>query len=327
VFDLPPDEGRRVLSLIGEQDMIEAPSSSAPAAAKERSNPAIESPASQELTPLEASYALLLKTRDAVYAHEAKPAAVEKTYMSRFAPSLARDRLQALDPRDLAALYGATSSLADLFPDARHLARMRTVYDELARRDKATDGQARTMLGALFHARDFKGLAAFRASTPKAPGIAAITLDGPAGPWGKHEKLVVDTATQVRPEMVDLAHGAHVVVVASPGCHFSRHAVEAIEGDPTLSGILSGHSTWLEPAEPVTDLKPWLDWDASHPAFRIDLAASDTSWPEVAIWRTPTFLFFRDGKVVATVVGWPKEGNGAAIKEAWAKATRPSSRK
>ncbi|KJV32491.1 hypothetical protein VI08_12180 [Luteibacter yeojuensis] len=324
VFDLPPADGRKVLALVGAQDMIDPPSPSS-AAATERAVPPAESFATQQLTAYEASYASLLNTTDAVYAHTARPAAVQSFFDTHFAPALAEKQLRALSSRDLAALYRSTVSTTAMFPDASHLGTMRRVYDELARRGQATDGQARDMFGALFRARDFKGLLAFRAVTRKAPEVAPITLDGQLSPRGLHRTLVVDGATVVRADVVDLARGAHIVVVASPGCHFSRDAAQAIEHDPRLAGILGGHSTWIEPTGSATDLKPWVAWNAGHPTLRIDLAASDKAWPEVTRWETPTFLFFKDGKVVDTVVGWPKEGNGPAIEKAWAHANGSTS--
>jgi hypothetical protein len=34
----------------------------------------------------------------------------------------------------------------------------------------------------------------------------------------------------------------------------------------------------------------------------------------------PVFIYLENGKMVEKVVGWPKEGNTAAIKAAWRRA-------
>jgi hypothetical protein len=323
VMALPPADGRRVLALFGEQDFIKAPATTGATALQP---PPPTHGASQELTRYESALVEMSAASEGAVADRTRRAGVQKLYDAHFAAALGEAQLKALAPRDLRAVFQATETVARLFPDGRHTANLRTVYGELARRSEATDRQASDVMGVLFLARDFKGMADFHRDDPIASTLPLITQNGGGSPTGLHRELVVDDATKVRPSLVDLAHGAHVVVVSSPACHFTRLAVDAIEHDPRLSAILDGHSTWIEPAGASADLGGLVAWDASHPKYRIDLASAAADWPEVAIWQTPVFLFFRDGKVVETVTGWPDEGNGPAIEKAWAKANGESSR-
>ena len=42
-------------------------------------------------------------------------------------------------------------------------------------------------------------------------------------------------------------------------------------------------------------------------------------WPQFDSWATPVFYFMREGRVVATVTGWPKEGRARELHQAFAR--------
>ena len=55
------------------------------------------------------------------------------------------------------------------------------------------------------------------------------------------------------------------------------------------------------------------EWNAAHPGFLLSFLHAREDWPMFRSFATPTFYFFRDGQLVATVEGWPKEGRRDAL--------------
>ena len=58
------------------------------------------------------------------------------------------------------------------------------------------------------------------------------------------------------------------------------------------------------------------DWNAQHPELPMAFMYARSDWPMFHAWGTPTFYFFRDGKLDQTVEGWPEEGRRDALIEA-----------
>lgn len=53
-----------------------------------------------------------------------------------------------------------------------------------------------------------------------------------------------------------------------------------------------------------------------EPRLPIAFSARREDWPFVDDWSSPTFYFLRQGKLVAKVTGWPKEGRRAEFSAA-----------
>lgn len=276
--------------------------------------------AAQEPSSYANAYAELKAKAHEQGAQDGGHAGLQGFYDAHFAAVIAGSTLSRLPPKDLIAIFQAAYYMAFFTPDDAHLRDMQKAFDALEQRHLAGTTEATHMYEAYFQARHFDDMARFRAAHPTAPLEAPTRLASKASPFGSHRMLKVLDAGTVEAQRVDLSKGAHIVVIGNPGCHFTQWAVEAIEHDPALGAVFNGHAVWLSPADGNIDLAPFAAWNKAHPATRIDLVGTEAGWPEVGAWQTPTFLFFKDGRVVDRVIGWPKEGSAAAVEAGWAKA-------
>lgn len=100
-----------------------------------------------------------------------------------------------------------------------------------------------------------------------------------------------------------------IIVVAHPNCHFSRWAVAAIAEDDQLGLVFRKYGFWLTRIEQgVPDLGPLLAWNRNYPDFNLTIPYLVDDFPMITRWSMPTFIFMRNGKALATIRGWPKEG-------------------
>lgn len=110
-------------------------------------------------------------------------------------------------------------------------------------------------------------------------------------------------ANVLRERAVDLAHGTHLVVDASPGCHFCPLAAAAIDKDARLQRLFR-NALWItRPESDFTD-RYYRRWNASHPAEPMVVVLDVEGWMLPDSWSTPVFRFFHDGRVASTVMGW-----------------------
>ncbi|GAB4525640.1 MAG: hypothetical protein Kow00133_14280 [Amphiplicatus sp.] len=120
-------------------------------------------------------------------------------------------------------------------------------------------------------------------------------------------------------EAIDLS-ASRVVIVGHPQCHFSQNAMADIEVDPDLAEALRARAVWI--AEPFASLTDGVieEWNRAHPDQQFHYAMTKDAWPEINYWGTPSFYFFKNGRLVKKVVGWPNDIAGrnerkAALKD------------
>lgn len=99
----------------------------------------------------------------------------------------------------------------------------------------------------------------------------------------------------------------HVIVVAHPFCHFSQNALSAITSDLELKSVFINHSTWIMPSNESLDIDGVLEAN-NDSLIKYHYIYLESEWPEIDYWGTPAFYFYKDGKFIQKVVGWPKEG-------------------
>jgi len=96
--------------------------------------------------------------------------------------------------------------------------------------------------------------------------------------------------------------------VTHPACHFSQEAFRAIEGDAGLLALFADHAQLIAPSARRFEVALFQQWNREHPGLPMRLAYDRSQWPQLEAWSTPTFYFFRDGRLQAVVDGWPKGG-------------------
>src|SRR5262249_7321451 len=124
-------------------------------------------------------------------------------------------------------------------PSASDLALCRQLVTELDRRGAMRPADRRRWHETLL---EYGRVEEARADIAKHPGLGDSSIPGlvplAASSGDDARYWVWDKETNVLHEhAVDLAHGTHLVVDASPGCHFCPLAAAAIEQDPRLARL------------------------------------------------------------------------------------------
>lgn len=243
-----------------------------------------------------------------------KMAALEQ----RIAPLLAsvdQTGIERLSDDDVRGINEAAAIVSFYTNDARSTKAMRRAYDELARRKLATVKDRRDMLAYYVAARMMADAQAFvrlpeNADLPSPPHEEAVR-DGGAEPsvW-----RVEDGGANVARDSVALAAGVHVVIVGSPWCGFSRKAVAAIEADPELAERVRTRATWIIPQGVMPGFGEIAAWNREHPAARMALVYERGAWTRIPTWQTPGFYLFRDGALVASLLGWPEDAQRERLR-------------
>ncbi len=243
------------------------------------------------------------------------PAMVE-SYRTDFARWQNDAQRHALDDRDVELMFRAVGVMLEGTDQPGYLADMQGNFAELQRRHAVDRPHAGMLYDAL--------LRAHRSDEAKTLGAAYPVIDrrppptmrsggrvrkGQRSLWiltpGKRELLRYRFVTHMP---------AQVVVVASPECHFSQDAARDIEADPQLRDIFGDASQWVAPSSDFTAFDAVQRWNTQHPAVPLAIAYDDTSLPAGGPVGTPTFYFLQRGRVVDTVVGWPRKGSREAIR-------------
>lgn len=104
--------------------------------------------------------------------------------------------------------------------------------------------------------------------------------------------------------VTDLAHGAHIVVYAEPGCRACETATALLAADPQLAEIFEKHAIWVSLPTEDFGAEYFKSWDRRYPRFQIRAIFDRSNWPRQRLPTTPDFFFVKNGKVLAEVLGW-----------------------
>ncbi|WAT16443.1 hypothetical protein [Xanthomonas fragariae] len=182
-----------------------------------------------------------------------------------------------------------------------------SLYDLLDDRHVATERDLHDVIGVLVKSRqlkianDFSKSHGLQATIPPSLDRRGPVTDAPATIRHVGHSLMIESVDQ---GLLD----SGVVVIASPLCHFTRAAGDAIIHDSNLSGDLKG-SLWIVPPETSLHLEEIDEWNSTHAEQQMAMAYNWLAWRQITDWSTPGFYFFRDKKLVAEVHGWPINGS------------------
>ena len=262
-----------------------------------------------ENTPREAEDAFRAEQVAAAYAR------------SRFGALTAADR-KRLNDADARWVYQGTNIASFYTVDPVITQDQIAALADLERRGTVSDADTKDTYRALVATRDFAAADRFK-KTRKISNLPGLpTFHSELGPGFKEgpTELVVEKAGSVltrRPAAI--RPGIDIFVVAHPLCHFTQAAIRDLEADPALRQLFARHSKWIAPQARETDFTVFDEWNKAHPDMVMTVAYKRQEWPALNDWATPVFYFMRDGKVVAKVAGWPKEGRKQELWQAAAK--------
>jgi hypothetical protein len=267
---------------------------------------------------LQADYdALVAVQTRAIDRSEAERAAtIAASYRERFG-TLSAAELDALPDASLDLLFRAAEIPVGYTLDPYYAEQMSAAYERLAARSRVEPRHRRSMFEAWVMVRRF---AAARRIADAAPDAGHLPLlqatpvpSGTAALWAPGEGA--DTLIR-RP--ADLTQ-PRIVVVSHPLCGFSQNAARQIAADPELGPRFAKQSLWLLPQTAALDVDQVRAWQNAHAPYRMAYVDLQRDWPGMDEWGTPTFYFFKDGRVVHKVVGWPADGRKTDLLEGLAR--------
>lgn len=223
--------------------------------------------------------------------------------------------IPVLDDDDLLKLFDATDTASFYEGSPKRARQLTKLAIEMQRRNLLDKDKLESVFNALLQARLFASASVLKAAHAEldlevVPEVSE-THDGATPSW-----YVLEGKTSLKREAAPLQTGAQILVISHPFCHFSENAAVAINRDPALQETFTAHSTWVLPPDRSMTLEAMHDWREEHPGLDIALAYGLDEWSQFKEWDTPTFYFLRDGKIIDTVIGWPKEGRVAELNAA-----------
>ncbi|KAF1004526.1 MAG: hypothetical protein GAK28_03903 [Luteibacter sp.] len=220
----------------------------------------------------------------------------DRKSVSRMDGATARE---GFDAAEVAAFYGSDSSYVDQMH--AYLTRLETLH-------AASDRQYAKMQGIDVMHRRFKDAIAIARSHPVEGMQSVPRVEG----WvdqGTSPSYLVPSDDRLSLHYANASlHGRQVIVIAHPLCHFSVNAMHAMEarGKATVEALK--RMRWMTPPEMNLSLTAITGWNRDHPEAAMALATRLSDWPILDDWKTPTFYFMEDGKVVEKISGWPPVG-------------------
>lgn len=244
--------------------------------------------------------------------------AIAQIYTTRFSPLQTDARRHALADRDAEFLFRAATLAFKVAQRPAYVADVRADFAELQRRQLVDRPQASDFFDTLIITGNAREARALRARYPVIQrGDVPAMKTASRVQRGKPSVWIVNTERGKR-ELVRYPFNTHaraqVIVLASTACHFSVQAARDIEADPRLRDVFRENAQWVAPASELTAYDAIKKWNEAYPSSRLGVIHADAELPMVRRIETPTFYFLDHGRVVDTVVGWPKGGNIEAIR-------------
>jgi hypothetical protein len=194
-------------------------------------------------------------------------------------------------------------------PNEQNLAEVLRVWQVLQAEGRARVRERRWVLQALLETGRFEQAQAFALSfeaspLPQWPRLVPLASTAARRLWvltADAERLVEEGwEADLRPQLW---------VQAAVGCGFCRRAAQALSNDELLGPLMRKHSHWLASG---SDLLEAAQWRSDFQDFPLKLVTDRRGWPFEGAWTTPQFYFVRQGKVVRTESGWPRDGSQRA---------------
>ncbi len=212
-----------------------------------------------------------------------------------------------IDDEDLLKIKSSLTNFLLKTRNADGMTRLDTVYKEMERR-KLMDAAALKTRHRLYVAqRRFDEARSLRARFPKVDFHLVPVIQN-SKPFKHGDISVIEAASdRLIRKPLDVSQKTGVIMVGSTGCFFSRFAMEHISEDETLNRLFQEHSLGLMGSWDILSIPAVIEYNAGPAPVKLQYVWSETEWPQINYWGTPTFYFLKDGEVVYRHIGWLKE--------------------
>ena len=232
-------------------------------------------------------------------ATQAQAALIRHVYRRALAAVPSRDEVGRLSPAQRAVLFDVAAKAAFFTADAQASQTARLVHTIMAGRGETRPAQDGLLLSALLMAGDVD--AARQLPGVVIPAGLANTDSAQRSPvW----ELASDGSTFQRAAPLG-PDASFLLLISSPYCHFSEHALAAL----SKVSALAGKVYLLNKFDSNFNLDDFRAWSQRYTAGRAGLILNYNGWDEWASTDTPSFYFYRQGVLVYRFSGWPQEGN------------------
>ncbi len=213
--------------------------------------------------------------------------------------------LRKIDDHDLRLLWRAANQSANWSAQSAHTDTALAIFTERDRRGLVDPNDIRAVRNLLLAARRFDAARQVTEMHPDAglaplpvfhDSIAADRQQATAWQLDNSGKLLTRTAIDLSPTQI----------LVTAGCHFSIDAAEDISSDPVLGPIFAAHAHWLVQAPGIEDIEAVHEWNRRFPDARVNMIHDPGEWRIFPTWSMPAFYIVRNGKVMESVVGWPR---------------------
>ena len=238
-------------------------------------------------------------------------------YRAAFPADSDGSTLQSADLDSLDAHFQA-AYLVVFYTGSEGVTPMQQAFSELQRRGEAGEEHLRRMFQSLVQTRDLGAARSLQLAAGEAAGaLEALPeeIDHSDGDDARRYWEVDPQALRVQRRSWP-GQAMEIIAIGHPHCSPSRRAVAAISGDPRLAALFAERALWLAPQDGTLSIEVLQRFNHQHPDMRHRIAYRESEWPQIADWSTPQFYFFRGGRLVRQVSGWPPEGQVEALIEA-----------
>lgn len=128
--------------------------------------------------------------------------------------------------------------------------------------------------------------------------VSATRQEGLAAYW------TFSSENSLEESFVDLQHGIHLVVIASPGCHFCHDLASWVNADPTRSEIFRKYAIFVDRPDTQFGVSYYTVWNNENKSTPMHTIFNLENWITPAMWATPQFFLLRDGRLEASMEGW-----------------------
>ncbi len=243
---------------------------------------------------------------------------IEKQYVENFSGITNTHYSDRLNSDSLGLLFRAAHMAAFYSRKEKYVEDMSRVLDRLIAKGAASDVHFSQLFEAHVLTRSFDRAAEVyaRHPTPAMEQLPLLVLGDIPPDTGPTELVVSKADREITRRIVTLPQGPHIIVVSHPLCHFSQNATAAIDKDVELAAVFRENAKWLAPVNGRLDVDLLQAWNKLHADAPITVAYRAEEWPLIDNWATPTFYFFRDGRLKSKVSGWPAEGRHQQLRDA-----------